>query len=276
MSRYSLWAVAVVILMTIYFLFRYRRTVRRLSTEHFVVVASNEDIQLQNDGTQPWNRHPIMSVPYLQMRPAFQRGLRHHANAAYYELDNHDFDMALKRTFRYDCQVRAGPWAEVETPSVTISKEVRDQYPEVIAYLARKMPKVQVVHDRWVGFRRHMTTSGIYLFELETILYRRGKFQGKHVSFAVMVQMPQKPKEKPIYTVTQTRVEGVVPEDQIGMFPVLARVDGREREPENMPVPADPLISYPGQLLDPATIQIVVEEQKNKIQREVASQLFLI
>lgn len=272
MPRSILWAMAIVIILALYLLFRFRRT----GMERFEVVALNEDVQLENDGTQPWNRHPIMSVPYLQMRPAFQRGLRHHANAAYFEIDNHDFDMALKRTFRYDCKTRAGPWADVQTPSVEIPKEIRDQYPKVIDYLAKKMPKVQIVHDRWVGFRRHATTTGVYLFELETILYRRGKFQGKHVSFSVMVQMPQTLKQKAVYTVTQTRVEGVVPEDQIGMFPVLARVDGRERQEENMPVPADPLISYPGQLLDPATIQAVVDEQKNKIQREVASQLFLV
>lgn len=244
------------------------------------VVPSNEDIPQQNDGTQPWNRHPIVSVPYLQMRPAFQRGIRHHANAAYFELDNREFDIALKKAFAYSCNTLSGPWTPVVQASfTTVPKNVQNVYPAILDFLIAKinayppLRDIQVVHDIWTGFQTHATQQNLYLITLETILYRQGKFQGKHVSFSVMVDMS---KEKPVFTVTQSRVEGVVAEDKIGMYPVVARESGTVAGHDYLPVPNDPLIPYPGRLIDAATIQQVVDTQKNNLNRNLAAQLLIV
>jgi hypothetical protein len=253
--------------------------------EGFDVVPVNENIPQTNDGTQPWNRHPIVSIPFLQMRPAFQRGIRHHTQAAYFEIDNQSYDVALQKTFTYSCTTRSGPWGPIVTPSVfSVPQNVVATYPILLKWLETKLnaspffgknqPKIQIVHDRWIGFQKHLSNTTQYLISIETILYRQGKFQGKHVSFSVMVEF--KPKKAPIFTVTQTRVEGVVAEDKIGMFPVIATEDVAVSGDDYLPVPNDPLIPYPGELIDAKTIDTVVNEQKNKLNRSIASQLFLI
>ncbi len=250
--------------------------------EPFEVVAANEHIPQVNDGTQPWNRHPVVSVPFLQMRPAFQRGIRHHTQAAYFEMDNQSFEVALQKTFAYACTTRSGPWSAMVTPSVsTVPKNVVATYPDLLKWLETKLnaspffgkaqPKIQIVHDRWIGFQKHTTNPNQYLLSLETILYRQGKFQGKHVSFSIMVEA----LSKRVYTVTQTRVEGVVAEDKIGLFPVVAIEGVAVSGHDYLSVPNDPLIPYPKQLIDAKTIDVVVRDQRNKLNRSVASQLFL-
>lgn len=243
------------------------------------VVAANEEIARTNDGTQPWNRHPVNSIAYLQMRPAFQRGVRNHMNAGYYEIDNYTYDIAVKKAFAYGCQAELlGGWGEVTTPSTTAAPaKLIAEYDKMLAILQSRLrtsPQlrtVQIVHDRWIGIQKHITHANVYMLSMEVILYQQGKFQGKHVSLSVLVDQRQIPTQ---YTVTQSRVEGVVAEDQIGMFPILAN-EHNVSGADYVSVPNDPLMPYPTRLIDPTTIETIVNAQKNNLNRSVAAQLLV-
>lgn len=258
-------------------------------TEPFVV-ASNDDIPQVNEGSEPWKHHEINSIGYLQLRPAFQRGIRHHMNASYFEVDNYTFDMALQNTFRNTCQkttYRDSDWLqEIQPEMFNVSPTLLKAYNDVITYVkdtvnASPMFKdntkepIQIVHDRWISFRNHRTSKTKTLLRIEMIFYRSGKFQGKHVTMGIIVDTSMK-ENIDRYTVIQTKVEGVVPEDAIGMFPVVATQDGTKADGTYMNVPADPLENYPSVLLDKDTIDKTIKTQNDKLNRNLAAQLLVI
>lgn len=247
------------------------------------IVASNETIPLSNTGGEPWERHGINSTPYLQLQPAFQRGLRHHANAAYFEVDNNTFDIAFQKTFSYQCGKNvklSQPWeAEVFVGDYTaIPKEVYDEYPKVIEYLAKKIKtsphlsekgELQIVHDRWVSYKRSRSDSKMYLMNLEVLLYRTGKFQGKHVILTVLLDL--KPNAADKYMVVQSRIEGVVSEDQIGLFPITPRQSN-----EFVAVPSDPMQNYESLMFSDEEVKKIEAQQREKMNRSMSAQLLII
>jgi hypothetical protein len=265
------WHIAALLLML--FLLALGTQIQR---EPFVV-AFNDDIPLSNTGTKIWERHPINSTPYLQLSPAYQRGLRHHANAAYFEVDNYTFDMALQKRFAFDCNktsaILAQPWGS-EIPvdgSNPLPTELNDQYPRVIEYLKKNVSPFQIVHDRWLSYKRSTNDAKLFLITLEVLLYRSGKFQGKHVNLTVLVNVHPITKNK--FVVVQTRVEGVVSEDQIAMFPVTPLPPNSD---EYMAVPVDPMQNYPSIMFSEDEVKKIESQQIEKTNRAMASQLYII
>lgn len=252
-------------------------------TRESFVVAKNDAIDLTNTGNNPWERHPIASVPYLQLQPAFQRGLRHHANAAYFEMDNYEFDIAMQKAFALPCgqfkqQMQQG-WGTMQSPAMTnVPDALKAEYPKMIAFLqnalrdSKHLSDIQIVHDRWLGYATSSQNNNVFMVRLEALLYRLGKFQGKHVTMTVVIDLNV---EKNKYTVVQTNVEGVVSEDVIGMFPVVPKeygVSGADFEP----VPENPLTPYTSVLLDEVSIRKAADSQQQKLNRELASKLNII
>lgn len=240
------------------------------------VVAANEDIPSSNTGTNIWERHPINSTPYLQLSPAYQRGLRHHANAAYFEVDNYTFDIALQKRFAFDCKntsaILSQRWGS-EIPvdgSNPLPTELSDQYPRVIEYVTKNVSPFQVVHDRWLSYKRSTNDPSLFLMILEILLYRSGKFQGKHVSLTVLVNLNPSAKDK--FMVVQTRVEGVVSEDQIGLFPVTPL----SQNTKHMSVPSDPMQNYPSVMFSDDEVKKIASQQIEKTNRYMAAQLYII
>lgn len=246
------------------------------------VVASNASIPLVNAGSEPWKHHEVNSIAYLQLRPAFQRGLRHHMNASYFEVDNYTFEMELQKIFRQSCQqmaFRPKEWlSEIQPESFNVAPSMLKEYTNVLEYVkttintSKVLRGTQIVHDRWVSFRNHAKQKLKTLMRVELILYRAGKFQGKHVTMSVVIDASTKdPRTK--YTVIQTKVEGVVSEDAIGMFPVVATDDTASNY---VNVPTDPLKNYDAVLLDKKTIDKTIKTQREKLDRNLAAQLLVI
>lgn len=248
-------------------------------TRESFVVAANDDIPLVNQGPEPWERHQIISTPYLQLQPAYQRGIRHHANAAYFEVDNHTFDIALQKAFAFSCTLPTytdkGWSADIPINELTAPAELREQYPQILKFLSNKLRAsthlkgVQIVHDRWLTYQRSASNSKMFLVTIEVLLYRTGKFQGKHVVLTIFVNLNKDVKDK--FTVVASRVEGVIAEDQIGMHPVTPK-----QPIEYVNVPKRPMDNYAPILLTEQEVKRIEREQREKLNRNLSAQLLII
>ena len=78
--------------------------------------------------------------------------------------------------------------------------------------------KIQIVHDILKRYKQNTDNPSYYLFEIELLLYREGKLQGKHFKFIVL-------SNNISINVIVIKLVGVVSEDNIGMHPVLANDD---------------------------------------------------
>uniref|UniRef100_A0A6C0KSX8 Uncharacterized protein n=1 Tax=viral metagenome TaxID=1070528 RepID=A0A6C0KSX8_9ZZZZ len=81
-----------------------------------------------------------------------------------------------------------------------------------------KVP-IQVVHDVLLRYRKNKKPQlkHTYSFDIELILYRQSKYQGKHIGTRVIYD-----NDKNSLNVANIAILGVVSEDSIGMFPVVA------------------------------------------------------
>lgn len=206
-------------------------------SDHFVV-ATNDDIQYVNVSDKPWEHHPIESVE-IDIKTKFD-------TAYYYELDNAEYDVAITKTFQYPCRkapeiLRADNWRDVESLD-----DVRVAYDNLIAYIKKtvnssdylqlpsdnpaKRPVIQIVHDVLIQAKRHVVTQNKFLIYLEAILYRESKYHGKHMRFTAIAEYDATLKNWSFYVI-EADVVGIVYEDKIGIFPVVANydlhVDGR-------------------------------------------------
>lgn len=239
--------------------------------DHFVV-ATNADISYVNTSENPWERHPIESVA-TDLKTKFD-------TAYYYELDNAEYDVAITNTFQYPCRkapeiLRADNWTEVESMT-----EVRTVYDKLIEYIKNtvnnsdylqlpsdnpnKRPVIQIVHDILVQAKRHVATKDKYLLYLEAILYREAKYHGKHMRFTAIAEYDDKRREWSFYII-EAEVVGVVYEDKIGIFPVVANydlnTDGR---------PYTDLEKTEAILLDDGVVNKIVQNQ-NRLQSQNAA-----
>jgi hypothetical protein len=204
------------------------------------VVAANEDESYVNRGDEPWERHPIHSVA-VDLPTKFD-------TAYYYELDNAEYDIALKKTFQYPCKkgseiLNDANWKLLDSSQLS---EVRTAYNSLLAYLENtlnaskhmelpsdnpyKRPKIQIVHDVLTQVKRHVATVFKYLIEMEIVIYREAKFNAKHVRITAIVEYVSKKKRWDFYVI-EAELLGIVYEDKIGIFPVVAsydvHIDGR-------------------------------------------------
>lgn len=204
--------------------------------EHFEVLPQNADIQYVNDPSgDPWMRHPVSSSLPIDMPTKYTK-------AYYYELDNAEYDAAITKTFMYPCAkapevLNAAEWRLVDLEAAGDTSDVRVAYTRLLQFLhtrlntseymkiptdnPQKRSVIQIVHDILLEAKRHKTTPYKYVMNAELILYRESKYHGKHVRVKAMVEYDAKSKTWNCY-VTEAEVIGVVYEDTIGMFPVVA------------------------------------------------------
>lgn len=194
------------------------------------------DLSLVNKGKSPWLHYPIhhstISDPVIKYKDAY-----------YYEMSNHEYEIALKETFSMkQCNALASAlneneWTEEIQPSLITDTTWIGVYDEWLAKFTKDLVKspfmqlpssseIQVVHDRWMSARKHRTNPALLRMDVEVILYRFGKQHGKHVSLSVLANK----KDDAVfstadvwsYTIVAIEVLGVVPEDQIALHPVIA------------------------------------------------------
>ena len=75
-----------------------------------------------------------------------------------------------------------------------------------------KKHKIQIVHDIMLRYRKHKVYPSYYMFDIDMILYRAGKFQGKHVKLVAITNGT-------IINVILVKIVGVVSEDNIVIYP---------------------------------------------------------
>lgn len=199
-------------------------------TNPFKYRAANTRIMYNNTGELPWNRHIInSSIPYdITIKSEAQ-------NVYYYEFDNKTYSDKLKTLFKNNCQeiiiaVEGNKWNNWVNPKTLTDNNIKgllvEYYDKIIKLIQTKLNEdgimdlpgydekkdIQVVHDRMIRYKINVEEPDYYMFDIDTILYRAGKYQGKHVKFVVISNG---------YTINiiLIKVIGVVSEDKIVLHP---------------------------------------------------------
>jgi len=193
-------------------------------------IASNTRIQYENAGELPWNRHRInSSIPYdVNVK-------KEAVNVYYYEFNNKIYNEKLKEVFKNNCEeliiaIDGNIWNEWIIPKtikdkITIKKLIIN-YNKIYNFVYDKInnsnimdlpgedenQKIQIVHDIMLRYKTHSQYEEYYMFDIDLILYRAGKFQGKHVKMVAII------KDDDINIIV-LRIIGVISEDKIVLHP---------------------------------------------------------
>ncbi len=196
-------------------------------------VAANENIPLVNEGNDPWQRHPISSVPVdYQVR---------YKTMYMAEYDHLTYENKLKTIFGLPSSKKQelsniSDWTVLDTDNRFHRSYIRVAYSSFINFLTQQLqkskeldliydnpynrPKLQIVHDVLLQFKRNTRNPYKYALMIEMILYRNHKYHGKHVHVEAIVEYKRKTKDW-IFDIVDIHIIGVVSEDGIGMFPVV-------------------------------------------------------
>lgn len=188
----------------------------------------NTLLQYSNESDKIWDRHPVQTSIRNDMKFKFEKAYN-------YELENAEYLRALQKTFEVKkyC-ITDQDWSVVEPNSLTIPDRIVSAYDNAILYIANmvkvsehlKLPDnqnvqlnpIQVVHDRLISYRTHKLNPSMIL-TIEAVLYREAKYHAKHVGFTVLAD---RTKGGWNIQVLDIWINGVIFEDQIGLFPVNA------------------------------------------------------
>jgi hypothetical protein len=189
----------------------------------------NSRIMYENTGEYPWNRHSInSSIPYdVNIK-------KEAVNVYYYEFDNKTFDSKLKQTFKSRCEeliiaVEGSDWDDWRNPKtlsdISEKNKLSGYYDRIFDFVAKRLQgtimdlpsedkkqKIQIVHDIMLRYRTHNTFPAYYMFDIDMILYRAGKFQGKHIKLVAITNGT-------IVNIILAKIVGVVSEDNIVIHP---------------------------------------------------------
>ncbi len=189
----------------------------------------NIRLMYENTGEYPWNRHTInSSIPYdVNIK-------KEAVNVYYYEFDNATYNNKLKEVFKSNCEeliiaVEGSEWNNWQNPkklSETNEKnKLKAYYDNIYAFAIKRLngsimdlpgedkkKKIQIVHDIMLRYRKHKTNTSYYMFDIDMILYREGKFQGKHIKFVAITNGIN-------VNIILAKVIGVVSEDNIVIYP---------------------------------------------------------
>jgi len=194
---------------------------------------SNARIMYNNTGELPWNRHIInSSIPY-------DIDIKHEAqNVYYYEFDNKTYTEKLKKVFKNNCEeiiiaVEGNEWTNWINPK-TLDDEIMKSklvfhYNKILEIITTSLNEdgtmdlpgydekreIQVVHDIMLRYRTNIKNSNYLMFDIDMILYRSGKFQGKHVKLVAV-------SNGFTVNIIMVKVIGVISEDKIVLHPYRA------------------------------------------------------
>ena len=199
----------------------------------FKYKPSNARIMYNNTGELPWNRHIInSSIPY-------DIDIKHEAqNVYYYEFDNKTYTEKLKKVFKNNCEeiiiaVEGNEWTNWINPK-TLDDEIMKSklvfhYNKILEIITTSLNEdgtmdlpgydekreIQVVHDIMLRYRTNIKNSNYLMFDIDMILYRSGKFQGKHVKLVAV-------SNGFTVNIIMVKVIGVISEDKIVLHPYRA------------------------------------------------------
>jgi hypothetical protein len=189
----------------------------------------NIRLMYENTGEYPWNRHTInSSIPYdVNIK-------KEAVNVYYYEFDNNTFNSKLKEVFKSNCEeliiaVEGSEWNNWINPKTLKDNDEKSKlklyYDKIFEFAIKRLnsnimnlpgedkkQKIQIVHDIMLRYRKHKLYPSYYMFDIDMILYRAGKFQGKHIKLVAITNGT-------IINVILANIVGVVSEDNIVIYP---------------------------------------------------------
>jgi len=189
----------------------------------------NIRLMYENTGEYPWNRHTInSSIPYdVNIK-------KEAVNVYYYEFDNKTFDRKLKEVFKSKCEeliiaVEGSEWNNWINPktlkNIDEKNKLKSYYDKIFEFAIKRLnsdimnlpgedknQKIQIVHDIMLRYRKHKLYPLYYMFDIDMILYRAGKFQGKHIKLVAITNGST-------INVILANIIGVVSEDNIVIYP---------------------------------------------------------
>lgn len=220
----------------------------------FEYKPSNTRILYNNVGMYPWDKHTISSsIPYdIKIKKELE-------NVYYYEYDNETYNNKLKELFnskREDVIIATDgtKWSKWINPKKETNEDVKKnlvKYYEVIFNTFYKIlndsitmdlpgddekKKIQIVHDLMKRYKRNEDDKDYLLFEIEMILYREGKLQGKHIKIIAVSN------SRDVHII-DVRIVGVVSEDNIVIYPYVGN-DTTNNNSFDIFVPEDRIHTY--------------------------------
>ena len=194
--------------------------------------AYNTRLTYRNTGELPWERHEIYSSLPVDIKVKYKE-------AYFYEYGNDEYTLKLREIFNNNCEklimvVEGTNWTKWQNSKNNNKPDILlSYYNKIYNYIydtinnskILNLPnddnpatKIQIVHDILKRYKQNTDNPSYYLFEIELLLYREGKLQGKHFKFIVL-------SNNISINVIVIKLVGVVSEDNIGMHPVLANDD---------------------------------------------------
>jgi len=189
----------------------------------------NIRLMYENTGEYPWNRHTInSSIPYdVNIK-------KEAVNVYYYEFDNKTYNNKLKDIFKSNCEeliiaVEGSEWNNWINPKTLSNSDEKNKlkkyYDKIFEFVIKRLKspimdlpsedkkqKIQIVHDIMLRYRKHKLYSSYYMFDIDMILYRSGKFQGKHIKLVAITNGIT-------INIILVKIIGVVSEDNIVIYP---------------------------------------------------------
>ena len=189
----------------------------------------NIRLMYENTGEYPWNRHTInSSIPYdVNIK-------KEAVNVYYYEFDNKTYNNKLKNIFKSNCEeliiaVEGSEWNNWINPKTLSDSDKKNKlkqyYDKIFDFVIKRLnspimdlpgeynkQKIQIVHDIMLRYRTHKSYSSYYMFDIDMILYRSGKFQGKHIKLVAITNGIN-------INIILVKIIGVVSEDNIVIYP---------------------------------------------------------
>lgn len=184
-------------------------------------LPANEDIPLANSTNNAIGRAPQNSV-FIDHKVKY-------TNAFYYEYDNEEYLKKLRVIFNIRHIFNEGEWYHYNVTDST-PDDILLSYDKCINILGKRLNnsntlllpdekkvRIQIVHDVLLKYYRNQDSPNLLAFDIQLVLYRQAKYQGKHIEMRVVYD-----KKYDSLFATDLKILGVVSEDQIGFFPVVA------------------------------------------------------
>lgn len=155
--------------------------------------------------------------------------------AFYTEMDNGRYEKALQSTFAtqktceaLDVALKQDDWISIpDTQPMAIGHVMEakvlpelEQRLQASPYFQDVEGKIQIAYEKVVRLFRHKELKERYLAIIELVLYREGKYHGKHVEIGMVITDNKGSWE---FEVASARVLGILFEDRFAMFPVEAK-----------------------------------------------------
>ena len=189
----------------------------------FKYKPANTRILYANIGNLPWNRYTINSSIPFDIKVKDQLNKEY-----YYEFDNKTYNEKLNIIFKSNCEeliiatdgTKWSPWINPKTlVNKNVIKMILEYYNKIIAFVNEKLNgdeltlnenkiPIKIIHDILLQMRYNLDDTAYYMFDIELILHRDRKLQGKHVKIVAISNGDK-------VNIILSKIIGVVSEDNI-------------------------------------------------------------